>query len=170
MILICKPKDALCQLWLKLALWFWRRRVLKFDNVFSPLGKGRGHSVEQTWIPISQGCFVPNLVEIGPVVLEKKMKMLKVNKQTTDNRRSEKLAWVFSSGEHKGSLYTGSRAKSKQQCSCLYHICSVPYLCVSMAFVIVKFMSGVNTNLRPLIRSHNYDCHTNEQCSVRESN
>ena len=30
------PKDALCQVWLKLALWFLRRRFLKFVNVFSP--------------------------------------------------------------------------------------------------------------------------------------
>ena len=40
------PKDALCQDWLKLALWFWRRRFLNFVNVFSlfrnylPLEKG----------------------------------------------------------------------------------------------------------------------------------
>ena len=40
------PKDALCQVWLKLAKWFWRRRFLNFVNVFSlfrnylPLGKG----------------------------------------------------------------------------------------------------------------------------------
>ena len=27
-------KDALCQVWLKLAQWFWRRRFLKFVNVF----------------------------------------------------------------------------------------------------------------------------------------
>ena len=32
-----------------------------------------GSSFEQTWIPFTQGCFVPNLVEIGPVVLEKKI-------------------------------------------------------------------------------------------------
>ena len=30
------PKDALCQVWLKLAQWFWRRRFLNFNNVFSP--------------------------------------------------------------------------------------------------------------------------------------
>ena len=30
------PKDALCQVWLKLAQWFWRRRFLNFVNVFSP--------------------------------------------------------------------------------------------------------------------------------------
>ena len=40
--------------------------------------RGRGPSFEQTWIPFTQGCFVPSLVVIGPVVLEKKMKMRKV--------------------------------------------------------------------------------------------
>ena len=40
------PKDALCQVWLKLVQWFWRRRFLNFVNVFSlfrnylPLEKG----------------------------------------------------------------------------------------------------------------------------------
>ena len=40
------PKDALCQVWLKLAQWFWRRRFLNFVNVFLlfrnylPLEKG----------------------------------------------------------------------------------------------------------------------------------
>ena len=29
------PKDALCQVWLKLAQWFWRRRFFNFINVFS---------------------------------------------------------------------------------------------------------------------------------------
>ena len=29
------PKDGLCQVWLKLAQWFWRRRFLNFVNVFS---------------------------------------------------------------------------------------------------------------------------------------
>ena len=28
------PKDALCQVWLKLAQWFWRRRILNVLNVF----------------------------------------------------------------------------------------------------------------------------------------
>ena len=34
----------------------------------SPLGKGRGSSFEQIWIPFTQGCFVTSLVEISPVV------------------------------------------------------------------------------------------------------
>ena len=29
------PKDALCQVWLKLTQWFWGRRFLNFVNVFS---------------------------------------------------------------------------------------------------------------------------------------
>ena len=68
----------LCQICLKLAQWFWRR-FKNFIKVFSllllsPLGKGKGHSFEQTWIHFTQGCFVPiKLVEIGPVVLEKKI-------------------------------------------------------------------------------------------------
>ena len=28
------PKDALCQDWLKLVQWFWRRRFFIFINVF----------------------------------------------------------------------------------------------------------------------------------------
>ena len=30
------PKDALCQVWLKLDQWFWRRRFFNLVNVFSP--------------------------------------------------------------------------------------------------------------------------------------
>ena len=73
------PKEVLCQVWLKLAQWFWRRRFFNFVNEFfafsllSPFGKGQGPSFEQTWIPFTQGCFVPSLVEIGSVVLEKKI-------------------------------------------------------------------------------------------------
>jgi hypothetical protein len=40
------PKDDLCQVWLKLVLWFWRRRFFKILSAFSlfhyylPLAKG----------------------------------------------------------------------------------------------------------------------------------
>ena len=53
-----------------------RSLFLKCVNIFSllsPLGKGHGPSFEQTWLPITQGCFVSSLVEIGPVVLMKKI-------------------------------------------------------------------------------------------------
>ena len=79
------PKDDLCQVWLKLTQWFWRRRFLKFVNVFLhfrnylPLEKGGA-----LLIPFTHGCFVPSLVEIGQVVLEKKMTTTTTT-MTTDN-------------------------------------------------------------------------------------
>ena len=39
--------------------------------LLSTLGKRRGPSIEQTSIPFTQECIVPDLVEIGPVALEK---------------------------------------------------------------------------------------------------
>ena len=54
------PKHALCQVWLKLDQWFWKRTFLKlrqcsFDIPFMimifPLGKKRGPSSEQTPLP-----------------------------------------------------------------------------------------------------------------------
>ena len=64
----------------------------------SPLGKGRCPAFEQTLIPFTQRCLLPSLVEIGSVVLEKKMKMWKVywqvDRQTMDNKWSEKLTWA----------------------------------------------------------------------------
>ena len=48
------PKDALWQVWLKLAQWFWRRQSLNFVKVYLlfcklfPRGKGQGPSFEQT--------------------------------------------------------------------------------------------------------------------------
>ena len=56
----------------------------------SPLGKGNGPSFEQNRIPFTQGCFVPSLVKIGPVVLETS-KIAKVYRQTDgqiDRRRT----------------------------------------------------------------------------------
>ena len=44
-------------------------------SILSPIGKWHGLLFEQTWISFTRGFFVPNLVEICPVVLEKKMKM-----------------------------------------------------------------------------------------------
>ena len=66
-------KGALSQVLLKLAQWFWRRRILNEVNVnLSPLGMGHGPSFEQTWIPNTLGCFLSSMVENDLVVLEKK--------------------------------------------------------------------------------------------------
>ena len=40
-------------------------------SLLSPFEKWLGHSFEQTLIAFTDGNFVPSLVEIGPVVLEK---------------------------------------------------------------------------------------------------
>ena len=75
------PQDALCQVWLKLAKWFIRRRFFKLRQcIFAislsyPLRKGRCPLFEQIWIPITQGYFVPSFVELGPVVLKKILKV-----------------------------------------------------------------------------------------------
>ena len=65
---IRSPRDALCLVWLKMAQWFWRR-FLNFLDVFSlfcyylPLKKGHSTSLEQTWIPFPDRCFVLRLLK-----------------------------------------------------------------------------------------------------------
>ena len=39
---------------------------------YLPFGKGNGPLFDQKWIPFYQGCIMPSLLKIGPVVLEKK--------------------------------------------------------------------------------------------------
>ena len=69
------PKDALCQDRLKLIQWLWRRLMYFYYFVIIPLGKGCDPSFEQTGITFTQGSFVSSLKVIGPVVLDKKMKL-----------------------------------------------------------------------------------------------
>ena len=42
---------------------------------------------EHSWISFTKRCFVPSLVESGPVVQEKKMKMWKVYNNDDDGQR-----------------------------------------------------------------------------------
>ena len=44
----------------------------RYFVIISPL-KRAGPFIWKTWIPFTQGCFVPSLVEIGSVVLKKKI-------------------------------------------------------------------------------------------------
>ena len=67
-----------------------------------PLLEGLGPSFEKTWIPFTQGYFVPSLVEIGPVVLEKKMTMWKVYRQTYIRRMT---------GDQKSSLELSAQVR-----------------------------------------------------------
>ena len=50
--------------------WRWLREVKK---TVLTLWEFIGSSFEETWIPFTQRCFVPRLVEIGSVVLEKRI-------------------------------------------------------------------------------------------------
>ena len=62
--------------WLKLDHWIWRRFVFMstmYFHFYLPFEKGCGTSLVSIWIPFTQRCFVPNMVEIGLVVLEKKI-------------------------------------------------------------------------------------------------
>ena len=43
--------------------------------IFYPCNMG-GPSVDQTWIPFTQGCLKPSLVEIDPMGLKKKIFIL----------------------------------------------------------------------------------------------
>ena len=73
------PKYALCKIRLKLAQWFWRRRFLNFVNIFLLF---RNYLLLEKGGPFICTNLNPlhprSLVDIGPVVLEKKMKMWKV--------------------------------------------------------------------------------------------
>ena len=74
------PKNSKCHQWLKLAQRFWRRfsEVVKIFSIccyYLPLQKGQGPLFQRNLIPWTQGCSVPSLVEICPVVLKKKSSM-----------------------------------------------------------------------------------------------
>ena len=69
------------------------KKIFKFRQyIFTllflfPLSKGFGPLFVQIWIPTTQGCFVPCLVDIGQVDLEKRRNMWKVyeNDDADDN-------------------------------------------------------------------------------------
>ena len=69
-------KDVLCQVWLKLAQWPWRRRFLNIFNIillffyYLSLEKSVDFHLNKHEFPLFKD--VPRFVEIGPVVLEKK--------------------------------------------------------------------------------------------------
>mgnify|MGYP003683318993 CR=1 FL=1 len=66
------PNDTLCQVWLKMAIGFYRRRFFNFCYfvIISPWKKG-GPSI--IWINFTQGCFMLSMVEIGQKVMERKI-------------------------------------------------------------------------------------------------
>ena len=89
------PKDALSQVWLKLAQWFRRKSFFKYFNVFSlfcnylPLGKGMVLHLNKLESPLPKDAFCQVLVKIDLVVLEK-LKIGKVYRQT-DKRTDRQM-------------------------------------------------------------------------------
>ena len=70
-------------------------------SLLSPIEKKGGASFDQTWIPFTLKCFLPSLIEIDPVVLEKKMKMWKVydNNNDDDEQQTHFNQKSFGSGK-----------------------------------------------------------------------
>ena len=52
------PKDALCQVWLKLAHWIFKSHCVFAISSLSPYGERHDNQ-----LPFTQGCTVPSLVE-----------------------------------------------------------------------------------------------------------
>jgi hypothetical protein len=73
------PKDDLCQVWLKLAQWFWSRRFLNDPTPFShfcnylPLEEDLALYLNKLEFPSFKDECVPSLIEFGQLVLEKKI-------------------------------------------------------------------------------------------------
>ena len=102
------PKDALCQVWSKLALKCWRKKIEYFIFPLTPLGKGCGPSFEQTWIPITQGCFVSNFDEINSVLLEETIfECLQHNFQNSPREKTWPCIWTKSKHSTQGCFVLG---------------------------------------------------------------
>ena len=72
------PKDVLCQVWLKLSQWFWKRTLLKFRCFLIISHWKRAWTFNWTKLNLfTQGEFVSSLLKIGWVVVKgvKKMAM-----------------------------------------------------------------------------------------------
>ena len=108
------PKDALCQVWLKLVKWFWRRRFLNFVNVFSlfryylPLEKGGALHLNKLESPLPKDALFQVWLKLAQWFWRRRWKCEKftdgqTDRQTTDDNWSDKVTWAFSSGELKNT-------------------------------------------------------------------
>ena len=105
-------QGCLCQIWLKLAQRFWRWRFSNFFNVFSlfrnyPPWKRVEPFIWTNFNPHHPRMLVPSLVEIGPLVLEKKfftfINVLCLNPLGNRNR-VEPFIWTNLNSFHPSSL------------------------------------------------------------------
>ena len=61
--------------------------------ISSPWKRGRA-SFEQTWISVTQGCFLPSLVEIDPLVLGKILKIFAISLLSPLGKEMEPFIWI----------------------------------------------------------------------------
>ena len=94
------PKDALCQVWLKLAQWFLRfwRRFLKFVNVFSlipyylPLEKGVVLHLKKFESPSPKEALCQIWLQLDQWFLRRKWKCEKFTDRRTDRQQAIRKA------------------------------------------------------------------------------
>ena len=128
--------------WLKLAQWFWRKMILNFVNVFLLFliiifrWKRAGAFIWTKLKPLHLSMLCAKFGWNGPVVLEKKMKMWTVYRQT-DGQTELSLSWakkpfwdhqwIRSPGER---WATNTQAKKFECVVCLRKSYSSQGLCV----------------------------------------
>ena len=104
------PKDALCQVWLKLAQWFWRRRFLKVVNLFLkfpnylPFGKGVAlhlNKLEFSW-PRDTLCQV--WLKLAQWFWRRRWKCEKFTDRQTDGRTNGRTDRRLTTVDQKSSL------------------------------------------------------------------
>ena len=107
--------------WKSINTVIWLSQCWK-KSLFS-LWELNGFSFEQTWIPFTQWCFVPILVEIDPVVLEKKMKMWKVYDNNNDadaNDDGQRTNFDQKSSFEPSALMWAKKERDKITCCSLW--------------------------------------------------
>ena len=88
-------KDALCQVWLKLAQWFWRRRLLNFVNVFSlfrnylPLEKGGALHLNKLESPSAKDALCQVWLKLAQWFWRRRRKCEKVTDRQADEKTED---------------------------------------------------------------------------------
>ena len=117
-------KDALCQVWLKLVQWFLRRffkissMYFRYFVIISPL-KMAGPFIWTNLNPLHPRMLCAKFGwnwHSGSWEEDENVKSLQTDRRRTDDRWSEKLTWVFSSGELTIILYSRNHSVQKLCC------------------------------------------------------
>ena len=103
-------KYALCQVWLKLAQWFSRRRFFNFVNVFSlfryylPLEKGGVLHLNKLEFPLPKDAFCQVWLKLDQWFWRRRWKCEKFTDGRTDGRTDGQTDRRRTKGDQKSSL------------------------------------------------------------------